>query len=283
MKTNKYDGQIFGTRKIIKSFCTDEDFKNAGVKIPSERSKWVLGMCMCCGSVKPVHIGTLRRNLPKRCSICSNISNKSGIESITNHFIQYEEYSVINILYHGKIVTAYIDNEDFDRCKEKSWRISKKRNKLYVVSGSKSKGTMIYLHQFIIGKAPNGYACDHIDGNSLNNRRNNLRFLTISENAKRVSARIDSEIGIRGITYSKKEKRYIVDFVYDKHRFYSKHWKTIEEAVWCRFCYEKYFGLDTIIRNPLFNEYNTLNGDERTEIEAYVVHIIETNIGKPTV
>ena len=81
----------------------------------------------------------------------------------------------------------------------------------------------------------------------------------------------------------KKEKKYVVDFVYDKHRFYLKHWGTMEEAVWCRFCYEKYFGLDTIIRNPLFNEYNTLNSDERTEIEAYVVHIIEINIGKPTV
>lgn len=283
MKTNKYDGQIFGTRKVIKSFCTDDDFKIAGMDIPCERSKWVLGMCMCCGSIKPVHISTLRRNQPKRCSICSNISNKSGIKSITNQFVQYEEYSIINILYNGRIVTAYVDNDDFERCKEKSWRISKKRNKLYVVSGSKSKGTMVYLHQFIIGKSPDGYCCDHIDGNSLNNRKSNLRFLSISENARRVSVRIDSEIGIRGITYNKKEKKYVVDFSYDKKRFYSRHWEKIECAVWCRFCYEKYFRLETITRNPLFEKYDTLDENEKTEIETYVICVIEENIGKPTV
>lgn len=280
MRSEKYVGQIFGTRKVISNKCTSEDFERAGMEVPkNDIYKYVLAECLCCGSIKPVLIERIKKHPPKRCAICSNITNKTKIKSITNQFIQYEEYSVINILYNGEVINAIIDNDDFERCQQRSWRISKKRNKLYVISGSKSKNDMIYLHQFIIGKAPDGYACDHIDGNSLNNRRNNLRFITISENARRVSVRIDSQIGIRGITYNKKEKRYVVDFVFDKKRFYSKHWKTIEEAVWCRYCYENYFGLDTLTRNPLFEKYNTLKDDEKEEVKNYVFE----NIGKPTV
>ena len=179
-------GRIFGTRKILKNYCEDEDFIKAGMKIPKSdeaKRKYVLGQCLNCRTIKPTDISNLYKNPPKRCSFCSNISHHSTISSYTNVFTGYEEegYAVIDITFQGKIYPAYIDFEDLEKCKEKSWRISKKRNKFYVISGEKENA--IYLHQFVFGFPPNGYEIDHIDGNSLNNRKNNLRYLTRGDNA----------------------------------------------------------------------------------------------------
>lgn len=40
------------------------------------------------------------------------------------------------------------------------------------------------IHQMIIGKAPKGKVVDHINRNKLDNRRENLRFITQAENIK---------------------------------------------------------------------------------------------------
>lgn len=278
MSTINYVGQIIGTRKIIKNFCAKEDWEKAGMKYPSnpERNRYyVLGQCLNCGAVKPVDIKLLKRNPPKRCSFCSNIGHHSYIASNINQFIKYQDYAIINIQYKNSIVTAYIDLDDFDKCSKKSWRISKKRNKYYVVSGPKKE--QVYLHQFVFGKAQNGYEIDHKDGNSLNNRKYNLQYLTKQENARRTKARTDCLIGIKGISQDKRNKKYCVDFSFNHQRFYFKQWNTIEEACWCRKCAEEYFGLDLIANNFLFPQYDILPTNKKEYIKSYTISIIKNN------
>lgn len=48
-------------------------------------------------------------------------------------------------------------------------------------SRTKSGHTTVYMHRQIMN-APDGAQVDHINGNSLDNRRENLRFATNSEN-----------------------------------------------------------------------------------------------------
>jgi hypothetical protein len=73
-----------------------------------------------------------------------------------------------------------VDDEDFDNIKNKRWvgTKNKKDNTLYVTSSKFGK-----LHAFLLNPAP-GYIVDHIDGNGLNNQKNNLRCVLPSENAK---------------------------------------------------------------------------------------------------
>ena len=274
-------GQIFGNRKILKNICTEKDWIDAKMPIPKTKeakSKYVLTQCLNCGSIKPTILKNLIQHPPKRCSFCSNIHHTSYIDSYTNTWVVYPEKSiaVINILSKKEIYSSYIDLEDYEKCSNKKWRISKKRNKYYVISGSKKKGTLIYLHQFLIGKPPKGYSVDHKDGNSLNNRKNNLRFLTIGDNSRFVKARIDNKIGIRGVSFNNRNKKYIVDFYFCNIRFYFKNWNTLEEAVWCRYCAENICGLSTLKNNPLLEEYNTLNNQEKENIYSYVYKIIKS-------
>ena len=77
----------------------------------------------------------------------------------------------------------------------------------------------MYLHRYVMG-AKKGYIVDHKNGDTLNNRKDNLRFCTASQNAanSRFSKSTKSKrISIyRGVTYRKKRKGMVNE--------YSKPW-----------------------------------------------------------
>ena len=274
-----YTNQVIGTRKIIKNYCDEEDWINSGLKQPKNKTEYRLGQCLNCGTIMPVNIKVLKRNPPQRCSYCSNMGHRSTNKAHTNNWTEYKDYAVLNVLYKDKIVSVYIDAEDYEKCKERQWRISQKRNKYYVITGSGTE--QIYLHHFLIGKPEDmeNFEVHHKDGNSLNNRKDNLCFIEKSLNKLLVKQRIDNQIGIRGVSFSKKESRYIVDFIYMKKRYYFKHWESLEEAVWCRYCCEKYFNMNFMIEsNPLFEQYNTLSDEKKEDINNYVIQKIESNL-----
>lgn len=240
--------------------------------IPNDISKYVLGKCLNCGMILPSDRTNLRRQPPKRCVFCSNIGNHFNVDSNTNSWVLQDEVAMCNVIFHGKVITFYIDSDQYDNVSKYTWRISQKRNKYYVISGSKKKNTMIYLHQMILGKPEDGLEIDHIDGNSLNNRKSNLRYVTHLQNVDNVKAtRIDNTIGIRGISYNKRNKSYVVDFNYHGNRFYFKQWKTLEEAVYCRYCAEKQFGMNLVESNPLFEQYRLEDESLKLEIQNYVL------------
>lgn len=277
LNSTVYKGQQFGQRLVICDTCNEHDWLNIGLKIPSRTDKYKLTKCLNCGAILPCELGNLKKQPPKRCVFCSNIGNHSNVHTKTNTWTLYDDYVVCNILYKNEIISTYIDVEYYDIISSYVWRISKKKQKYYVVSGSIKKGTMVYMHQMVYGEIPNGFEIDHIDGNSLNNRRNNLRIVTHQENVDNVRAtRIDNQIGIRGIVYDKRSKTYRTDFIYHTKRYYTKQWKNIEQAVWCRYCFEKYFNLHMINNNPLAEQYLILDNDEKESIKQYVHEIINT-------
>lgn len=188
-----------------------------------------------------------------------------------NKYTELKDCYMLEIAYKDKWYKAYISKEDFDKVKERHWRASHKKNKVYLVSGSKWKDNVVYMHNYILSYTYQpGYEVDHEDGNSLNNRRENLRIVTRQQNIDNTKVRIDSKIGIRGISQDKRNKRYIVDFYYHKERWHFQPWKTIEEAVYCRKFAEEYFGITTLSKNPLAKQYLTLSNEKANEIKKYV-------------
>lgn len=272
MYREDYTGQVFANREIIRNFCTEDDWIKIGKPIPNDISHYRLSKCLNCGAVFPTLMKNVFERPPKRCSFCSNIRNTSNtIRSSTNSWAKYDMYAVINVLYHDTVIQSYIDIEDFEMVSKRMWRISKKKNKYYLVSGSKSKGDSIYLHRLILHdkEIPDGFEIDHIDGNSLNNRKKNLRIVSRLQNIQNMSERIDSQIGIRGVSPNG-HGGFTVDFSFNGHRYYFKPWNTLEEAVYCRRILEEHFGLEMINRNPKANHLNELPVNKQQEIYNYV-------------
>lgn len=83
-------------------------------------------------------------------------------------------------------MVCIVDDDDFDFLNSFNWSSSKGGNKFYAVRrGKRNKFGLrknIYMHRILM-KAKDGQLIDHIDGNSLNNQKSNLRFCTKSQNA----------------------------------------------------------------------------------------------------
>lgn len=268
-------GQRFGNRLIIRDKCVPDDWIKIGKPVPAEPRKYSLSKCLNCGNTFP----TLRRNLSlgslERCVYCSNIGNHHSVKSNRNKWTIDEDIAICEIEYHGENIKCVIDADRYDEAKNFSWRISQKKRKYYVVAGSFKKGTMIYIHQLILGKPEDGKEIDHIDGDSLNNRISNLRYVTHQGNVDNIrQIRTDNSLGIRGIAFDKKYGKYVVDFSYHGERIYVKPWETIEEAIYCRKCLEENFGIITVEINSLCKKYELHDVNKKSEIRTYVSTIL---------
>jgi len=86
---------------------------------------------------------------------------------------------------------AIISEEDYERVKQHGWYILKKNGIIYCRAQIKNKE--VYLHRFILQVTQTKIQVDHIDGNGLNNQRNNLRLCNNSQNANNRKARGKSQ------------------------------------------------------------------------------------------
>lgn len=102
-------------------------------------------------------------------------------------------------LTKGKVTV--VDDEDYERFGKFKWHCVGGRYAARSVGGRKNK-RMVYLHREIIG-AKEDEIVDHINGNKLDNRRSNLRVVTVSENLYNTSIRSDNTSGYKGVSFVK--------------------------------------------------------------------------------
>ncbi len=76
-------------------------------------------------------------------------------------------------------LVAIVDDADYEYLSQFKWCARKAGNTYYAVRQENKR--FICMHIQIIGRRP-GLEIDHIDGNGLNNRRSNLRFVTLRQN-----------------------------------------------------------------------------------------------------
>ena len=119
-------------------------------------------------------------------------------------------------LTQGKV--ALVDDEDFDRVNQYKWWLGYDANKknpnyyaIRVVRISHKK-TLFKLHNLIL-KPPVGMFVDHINGNSLDNRRSNLRICTNAQNAANKRPQKGCSSSYKGVQkYEKSKWRAYVRF-----------------------------------------------------------------------
>jgi len=83
------------------------------------------------------------------------------------------------------------------------------------------------MHREVIN-APKGRMTDHINGNTLDNRRSNLRLATPSDNAHNTKLPKNNTTGYRGV--GKKGNRYIAHIRSDNKEHHLGSFSTPEEA-----------------------------------------------------
>ena len=109
-------------------------------------------------------------------------------------------------------MATIVDAEDEPKLSEYRWHASPNTmGGYYVVAHPKLSGrrTTIYLHRLIMA-APDGLQVDHINHDTLDNRRANLRIVTNQvNNANRAGPYTTNKTGVRGLSMHRGE-RYVV-------------------------------------------------------------------------
>jgi hypothetical protein len=89
-------------------------------------------------------------------------------------------------------------------------------------AGNPPKKQHIRLHTVVMGPAPKGLVTDHINGNKLDNRRSNLRF---------VSQRVNMLNRKSGVSWHEGDQGWRVRFSIGGKELYYGNCKTKEEAL----------------------------------------------------
>ncbi len=80
---------------------------------------------------------------------------------------------------------ALVDDEDYAAIAQWKWGIFTGNGQAYAVRAERANNRRHYIrmHHLVLPKKP-GFMIDHINGNSLDNRRSNLRYATAAQNSQ---------------------------------------------------------------------------------------------------
>lgn len=131
---------------------------------------------------------------------------------------------IISSKRHGDIQVE-VDDDAPNIVFSARWCVSKKGRNFYVVNSRSGK----YLHDFLITKA-NGQRIDHIDGNTLNNKKDNLRACSHSENIRNAGKKKNNTSGFKGVFAHKTSGRWFAQLKYNYKSIKLGYYDTKEEA-----------------------------------------------------
>jgi hypothetical protein len=126
-------------------------------------------------------------------------------------------------LTQGKV--AIVDDEDFEYLNQWKWCLrGTGRGKFYAIRGFRkskknNKTGSVRMHRQIM-KVEKGFVVDHIDGNTLNNKKNNFRICTQSDNCKNQKMSIKNKCGYKGVSQQKNTNKFISQISLNNNKIY---------------------------------------------------------------
>lgn len=135
---------------------------------------------------------------------------------------------------HGNFETI-IDDSDHELMQSVGgkWGISYKANRDSVYVEKRINDKITGLHRFLIGAKKGDYV-DHINHNTLDNRRHNLRICKNSTNLRNGNIRSNNKSGISGVGWDKSRNKWYAKIKVDYKTIHLGRHNSFEEAVQAR-------------------------------------------------
>ena len=121
-----------------------------------------------------------------------------------------------------------IDNDDYDAINKYKWSITKPRNTYYAVREFNKKSTL--LHRFLLNVKKRNKHVDHINGNGLDNRKENLRICTCKENNRNSKLSKNNTSGYKGVSWAKNMNKWESYITADRKRYGLGYFKCKHDA-----------------------------------------------------
>lgn len=143
-------------------------------------------------------------------------------------------------LTQGKF--AKVSDRDYVVLSKYNWFAGYNAKRNVFVAQRNDKTKTMYMHS-VINKTPAGFDTDHIDGDTLNNQRSNLRTTSRGENMMNRKINKNNVAGFKGVSYKKLNKKWTAQIQVNKKKVYLGLFDKKEDAYksYCEACY-KYHG-----------------------------------------
>lgn len=222
MKNIDYSGVEFNKIKVIERIGTTQIGKK-------KRSLW---LCQCeCGNYLELSSDKIQSKKQKSCGCV----RKRGCTKRLACKYEFYGKKVVGIDRKGE--KFIFDIEDYEKIKGYSWHVNKD-GQVKTCIGRKT----ISLHRYIMNLFDSNYEVDHINHDRTDNRKENLRVVTHTENMRNVITPKNNTSGRVGVQYLPKKNKWKAR-IHIGDKYIEKTFDTFEEAVEKRIELEKeYFG-----------------------------------------
>lgn len=161
----------------------------------------------------------LKQNCPKCSKEQSPLSHR--INRSSRKLIGIEQPTDYKIIPLSKGFQTKVSNCDFDIVCDKTWKVN--------VAGYACSTKYGAMHRYIMGN-PSDKLVDHVNGDRLDNRRENLRLVSNLENAWNSKPYKNSTSKYKGVCWNKRMGKWVTQIVFKGKLVYSKSFISEDEA-----------------------------------------------------
>lgn len=225
-KLKDLTGKRFGKLVVIKR-ADDYVYPNG-----KRRVQW---LCKCdCGNNIIIVVNNLGRN-SQSCGCARKDTIRKKLE-------KHNKYDLSGEYGKGWATNTghefIFDLEDYDLIKQYSWGESGNG----YLRNQKWNQNVLFLHRLIMDCPENMYV-DHKNGNTYDNRKSNLRIVTIQQNNMNQKIRDSTKSGVKGVGFDKRINKWRARIYINGKEIFLGYYENKEDAIMARVvAEEKYFG-----------------------------------------
>jgi len=223
-------GQKFGRLTVIEK---DE--------VMTSEKKETYWKCQCdCGNTVSVSNGHLKdkKKGTKSCG-CLHLEKVLDTCKKYNTYVLFDNYGIGST---SKGEEFSFDIEDYDKIKDYCWW---KNAQDYIVSHLPQSNKIIRMNRLLMNCNDENVVVDHINGDTMNNKKSNLRICTQQQNTFNSAKRIDNTSGVTGVWFDNRKDRnkWVAEIKCDDIKHFLGSFNDIQEAINARKeAEQKYFG-----------------------------------------
>lgn len=241
-------------------------------------------LCKICGKeVLKLKLGMCRKHYEQYHKFGIVLDNNPRTVWDDNEIRTYDSYGEIDTYTNtGEVQNTFkFDLEDIKYLMNHKWRTTfkGKQKSPYLVTGK-----TIYFHRLVMGNPIR--EVDHINRDTTDNRKINLRESFRTQQLANTRLRIDNTHGIKGVYFIKRKfnhkNGWKAEIAIGKKRFQSKYFETKEEAAYMRYLYEQHFYKTIGINNSkeVLELIQKLPIDKKINIQKYFVNRMKVQVEK---